>query len=145
MQTVRNILDAKGKNVWSVPPDTTLLQALKLMAEKNVGAVLVIENEETVGIFSERDLARDAVEKPDLSLETQVRTMMITPVYAVSPDQSLDECISIMVSGHFRHLPVVENGRLIGLISIGDLVKQLISDRQSTIDSLEDYIWVNLI
>jgi CBS domain-containing protein len=145
MPTVKTILDVKGNNVWSVPPDTTLLHALKTMADKNVGALMVIENDEILGIFSERDIARDVVEKTDVTLETPVGSMMISPVYGVSPDQSLDECMSIMSRGHFRHLPVVENGRLVGLISIGDVVKQMLSDRQSTIDSLEDYIWVNLI
>ena len=145
MLTVNNILESKGSEIWSVTPETSILQALKFMDEKNIGALLVLQHSDLVGIFSERDFARRAVAVEDLELDTPVRALMTSPVYGVSPDQSLNDCMQIMTQGHFRHLPVTENGRLVGLISIGDVVKQIISEKQSTIDSLVDYIWVNLI
>jgi CBS domain-containing protein len=145
MLTVKSILDDKGRDVWSVKPDTTILQALQWMAEKNVGAVLVIDQGKIAGIFSERDFARKAAEGRNLSLDTPVNALMTAPVYGVHPEQTLEVCMAIMTEGHFRHLPVVENNHLVGLISIGDVVKQIITEKQSTIDSLEDYIWINMI
>ena len=145
MTTVKDLLVDKGSQVWYITPNAPLLDALKIMAEKKIGALVVIEAGRIVGIFSERDFARQVVEDPRLSVQKPVRELMTQPVYYVSPDQSADECMALMTSKHFRHLPVMENEQLIGLISIGDVIKHLIMEKEQEIKSLEDYIWVNMI
>lgn len=146
MATVRDLLEGKGYDVWTVSPADSLRQTLRLMAEKQIGAVPVIEGGKVVGIFSERDFARHAVDFTDcLDLEIPVSTLMTHPVYYVSPEQTIDDCMAVMTAKKLRHLPVLENGQLIGLISIGDVVKHLLADKQNTIDLLEHFLWVNLI
>ncbi len=146
MAMVKDLLEGKGYTVWTAKPDDTLLQALRLMAENHIGALPVLDDEKVVGIFSERDFARHAVEFEDyLKMDTTVGALMSHPVYFVSPEQTVDECMAVMTAKKLRHLPVMEDGNLIGLISIGDVVKHLLDDKQETIELLEHFLWSNLI
>ncbi|GAB4560117.1 MAG: CBS domain-containing protein [Anaerolineae bacterium] len=140
MITVRDLLRRKGHDVWSVTPDTTVYDALRLMADKNIGAVLVLDGDQVVGILSERDYARKVVLRGRSSLNTPVSDIMTTKVYYVHPDQSIEECMGLMTDKRIRHLPVVEDGRLVGVISIGDVVKEIIEQQGITIRHLENYI-----
>lgn len=140
MFIVKQILDSKGRDVWFVRPDSTIYAALELMAEKNIGAVLVMDNEELVGVFSERDYARKVVLQGKSSRETMVREAMTSPVFAVRPDKSVEGCMALMTEKRIRHLPVMREESVVGVISIGDVVKALISQQQKTIRHLEDYI-----
>jgi CBS domain-containing protein len=140
MAIVRDLLKIKGNQVWSVAPDTSVKDALKLMAGKDVGALLVMTDEKIVGIFSERDFARHMVGVDELAETMKIRDLMSQPVFFANPDQSIEECMAVMTVKRFRHLPVLEADQLIGLISIGDVVKQLISEKETTIKGLEDYI-----
>jgi CBS domain-containing protein len=140
MAIVRDLLKIKGNQVWSVSSDTSVKDALKVLANKDIGAVLVIDNDKIVGIFSERDFARHMVSVDILSDTLLVKTLMSQPVYFINPDQCVEDCMALMTAKHFRHLPVMENGKLIGLVSIGDVVKQMISEKEITIKGLEDYI-----
>ncbi len=145
MTTVKDVLGKKGDRVWYVTSSTTIQDALKLMAEKNIGAVPVIDGGQIVGIFSERDWVRKAIKANNETFDEPVRQVMTSPVYYVTPDQSMEECMSLMTNRHFRHIPVMENDELVGLISIGDVVKQIIVEKEEEISSLEDYIWVHMI
>jgi CBS domain-containing protein len=140
MTTVRTVLQTKKNELWSIPPDAVVLEALKIMADKNIGALLVMQKETVVGIFSERDYARKIVLKGESSRTTAVKDVMTSSVLTVNPEQSIDECMALMTDKHIRHLPVVEKGKLIGLISIGDVVKEIISEHKETIQQLENYI-----
>jgi CBS domain-containing protein len=140
MTTVGQILQGKGHEIWSVSPTTLVYQALKVMAEKNVGALLVLEGDDLKGIFSERDYARKVILLGKSSREIPVKEIMSPGVITVRPQQSVDECMALMTDKRFRHLPVVEGGRVIGVISIGDAVKAIISEREFTIKQLENYI-----
>jgi CBS domain-containing protein len=140
MTTIRQILQAKGTSVWTISPQATVLEALRLMAEKNVGALLVTEGEQVAGIFSERDLARSVALKGRTAENTLVSQVMTARVIYVRPGQSMEECMALMTDKHIRHLPVMEDDRLIGVISIGDVVKEIISEQAFTIRSLESYI-----
>ena len=141
MANVNNLLDTKGNAVWSVQTTTTVEQALQLMADKNIGAVLVMEGDQIVGIYSERDYARQAAEADSLLLDRPVSNYMTHSVYFVSPRQTVEECMALMTSRHIRHLPVLEGEtRLVGLISIGDVVKQLLAEKENAIQDLENYI-----
>jgi CBS domain-containing protein len=140
MTTVRSVLHAKDNNIWSIAPDMIVFDALKIMAEKNIGALLVMQKEKVVGIFSERDYARKIVLKGESSHTTAVKDVMTSGVLSVNPEQSIDECMALMTNKHVRHLPVLENGNIIGLISIGDVVKAIISEHEYTIKQLENYI-----
>jgi CBS domain-containing protein len=140
MVTVRDLLRTKGNNVWSVPPSTVVLDVLKMLADKDAGALLVLDRDRIAGIISERDIVRSMGKTGQCSFEATVDQYMTKDVITVSPVTSLEECMQIMTRKHIRHLPVLENGRLAGLISIGDVVKNLISSRDSTINSLENYI-----
>ena len=141
MKNAAQILKSKSDAVvHAVTPDTTVFDAVKLMADKNIGALLVRENDKVVGIFSERDYARKIVLMGLSSKTTAVRDIMISNVCCVRPDQSIEECMSVMTDKRIRHLPVLDNGKLVGLISIGDLVKEIISEQQFTITQLEHYI-----
>jgi CBS domain-containing protein len=145
MSTVKDILLQKGQQVWYVTPETSLRDALKLMAAKNIGAVIVLDGHDVVGIISERDYARRVVTTESLSLDEPVKTVMTSSVYYVTPDHTVEECMNLMTAKHFRHLPVMTGQDVIGLISIGDVVKQILSEKDREIESLEDYIWVNMI
>lgn len=140
MFIVKQILNQKGRDVWSVPPDATIYEALELMAEKNIGAVLVMEDDALVGIFSERDYARKVVLQGRSSRETPVREEMTEEVICVRPDQSVEGCMSLMTEKRIRHLPVLEGDSVAGVISIGDVVKSVISQQANTIEHLENYI-----
>ncbi len=140
MTTVRHILQDKGNDVWSISPDALVFDALKVMADKNVGALVVMDGNNVAGIFSERDYARKVILKGKSSHETAVREIMTPDVISVSPSQSIEECMAIMTSKHIRHLPVLEGNKLVGLISIGDVVKAVISEQEQTIRHLENYI-----
>ena len=140
MITVRDILRQKGNQIWWVSPDRTVYDALKLMAEKNAGALLVLDGEKIAGIFSERDYARKIILKGKASKETSVEEIMTSEVTTVGPGQSVDECMALMTNKRIRHLPVFEGEKLVGLISIGDVVKAIISEREFIIKQLENYI-----
>lgn len=140
MIKVGQLLRKKGHAVWSVSPDATILEALQLMADKNVGALVVTQSDQVVGIFSERDYARCVVLKGRTTEDTRVREVMTEEVVFIHPEQGLEECMALMTEKHIRHLPVVDEGRLKGLISIGDVVKEIISEQEFTIHNLENYI-----
>ena len=138
--TVNQLLRNKGSAVWSVTPNTSVLEALRVMAEKNVGALVVLENNQLIGIFSERDYARKVILHGKSSKDTPVREVMTEKVDVVDPSYSMRECMARMTDKHIRHLPVVELNRVIGLVSIGDVVKAIISDQEFMIEQLESYI-----
>ncbi len=141
MKTVRDLLRVKGNQVWSIGPDASVYEALSLMAEKDVGALLVLDGTgQLAGILSERDYARKIVLKGKTSRETPVREIMTERVVWVRPDQTIEECMALMTNKRVRHLPVLEAGRLIGVISIGDVVKDIISEQEFIIGQLENYI-----
>jgi CBS domain-containing protein len=139
--TIEAVLKTKARNdVLSIAPEQTVYEALETMAVHDVGALLVISDERLMGILSERDYARKGVLLGHLSRETQVKEMMTSPVLFVGPEHTVDECLNLMTQNHFRHLPVLEDDRVIGLISIGDLVKWVISGQAHAIEALEGYI-----
>ncbi|SDB19568.1 CBS domain-containing protein [Pseudomonas sp. NFACC23-1] len=138
-QLVR-LKSAQHQQVHSIAPEQTVLEALQIMAEKNVGALPVIEDGQVVGVFSERDYARKMVLKGRSSVGTTVRTIMSAPVVTADSQQSIDRCMEVMTDSHLRHLPVLDNGQLIGLLSIGDLVKEAIVEQADLIRQLEHYI-----
>jgi len=142
MKTVEQILRTKSQHqtVYTIGPDDSVLDALKMLAEKNVGALPVVEGDQVVGIVSERDYARKLVLKGRSSAATPVREIMSAPVVTVEPKRNLDFCMNLMTDRHLRHLPVVDNGKLLGLLSIGDLVKETITEQASLIQQLEQYI-----
>ncbi len=140
MKTVRDLLHKKGAGVSSVTPETTVYETLKLMAEKNIGAVLVLDGDQPIGIFSERDYARQVILKGKTSKDTPVREVMTSRVVFVRPDQSIEDCMALMTDKRCRHLPVLDAGRLAGILSIGDVVKAVISEKQFIIEQLENYI-----
>jgi CBS domain-containing protein len=140
MKSVRDILRNKGNNVWSISPDITVFDALKTMADKNVGALVVLEEEKVVGIMSERDYARKVILHGKSSREIPVREIMSKTVHYVHPEQSIEDCMEKMTNQRVRHLPVLENNRLAGIISIGDVVKAIIADQETIIKHLENYI-----
>jgi CBS domain-containing protein len=140
MHTAHDILRSKGHEVRSVRPDDTVLAALEVMAQHDIGAVLVMENEHLVGILTERDYARKVVLAGLSSKDAAVRVIMTTQVVCVAPNRTVDECMGIMTEKRVRHLPVVDQKRVIGMISIGDLVKQTIADQEFTITQLQRYI-----
>lgn len=140
MMTIKHVLDQKGRDVHCVHPGATVFEALRRMAEKNVGALAVVENGELVGLFTERHYAREIALKGRTSPATLVREVMSTRVNVVRPTQTVEECMAIMTNKAVRHLPVIDNGRLAGIVSIGDMVKSQISDQKFIIDQLEHYI-----
>ena len=138
--TIRHMLEGKGRDVWSVAPDTTVFDALTLMAEKNVGALLVREEDKLAGIFSERDYARKVILQGRSSKELAVREIMTPKVVCIRADQTAEDCMALMTEKRIRHLPVFEDDQLIGLVSIGDVVRAVISQHRFTIEQLESYI-----
>jgi CBS domain-containing protein len=140
MKTVRDLLRVKGGATWSIAPAATVYEALALMAEKDVGALLVLEAGNLVGIVSERDYARKVALRGKTSRETPVREIMTARVVWVRPEQTIEECMALMTNKRIRHLPVLEGERLIGVISIGDVVKAIISEQEFIIAQLENYI-----
>jgi CBS domain-containing protein len=140
MKTVRHILEVKGRDVWSISPDASVFDALRLMAEKDVGALLVMVDNKLVGIFSERDYARKLILKGKASKDTPVREVMSATVFTVHPDQTVEECMHLMTTKRIRHLPVMVNDEVIGVVSIGDIVKSIIYKQRETIKELESQV-----
>ena len=140
MITVRHLLDRKDRALFSVEPEDPVLEAIRMMADHHVGALLVMRGAELAGIVSERDYARKVVLLGRASAETPVWQIMSSPVVTVSLDHSVQDCMRLMTERRIRHLPVVENRRVVGMVSIGDLVKAVIEDQQHTIEQLESYI-----
>ena len=141
MITVKQVLKDKGYNeVWTITPDAPVYEALKLMSDKNVGALPVVETGRLVGIISERDYARKVILKGKSSLDTPVSEIMTKEVISVHPKQSMEDCMVLMTRKRVRHLPILVDDRLMGLISIGDVLKEIISDQKSFIQSLQNYI-----
>jgi len=140
MLRVSYLLALKGKDVWSVDPDAPVLEAIRLMADRHIGALPVVRGGELLGIVSERDYARKIILMGRSSVDTPVRDIMTSPVTTISPDEAVHNCMEIMTQKRIRHLPVVDRTGLVGMISIGDLVKAVIEEQQQTIDHLERYI-----
>jgi CBS domain-containing protein len=140
MVTVAQLLQDKGRSVWTIAPDATVYDALSLMAAKNVGALIVQEGARVVGILSERDYARKVILKGKFSKDTLVHEIMTERVFFVRPIQTVEECMALMTAEHIRHLPVLDEEQLVGIISIGDVVKATISEKEFLIVQLQDYI-----
>ena len=138
--TVTSILRHKGHDVWSVSPDDSVFQAMSLMADKDIGALVVISGEGLVGIVSERDYARKVVLQGKSSKDTPVRDIMTSPVWSVTPNDTVDDCMRIVTTKRIRHLPVVQGEKVVGVVSIGDLVQRVISTQGETIQYLQEYI-----
>lgn len=145
MLKVNDILLRKGNAVYSVRPDATMLDALLLMADMNIGVVLIIDDDKILGIFSERDCVYDLAKNQGCSLDTPIRELMVSPIYFVTPDQTLNDCMAAMTVKHIRHLPVLDGEDVVGMISIGDVVRAIIGDKDERIKDLENFLWVNLI
>lgn len=140
MGKVREILKIKGHAVFSVTPTTTVYSAIEQMCEKNIGGVVILENDKLVGIFTERDYARKLILKGKSSKDTLISELMTRDPITVTPDSKLEDCMNIMSNKRIRHLPVMENSLIVGMISIGDLVKFIIEEQRSIIEHLEHYI-----
>ncbi len=140
MKIIRDILREKGSEVYSIPPDATVYETLQMLADKNVGALLVMQDGSVVGIISERDYARKVVLKGKFSKDVPVSEIMSSHILRIDPDQDVETCMELMSDKRVRHLPVVENGRVVGIISIGDIVKAIIEHKEETIAHLENYI-----
>jgi len=140
MHNIDTLLKDKGKDIWSIGPQETAFKALETMAQRNVGALLVIEKGKLVGIFSERDYARKVILKGKSSKDTTVGELMTPDVFYASPENTLQETMALMTAKHIRHMPVLNDDRLIGMVTLGDVVKQIISEQKFTIKELEKYI-----
>ena len=140
MTTVKHVLDQKGHHVHFIHPDASVFDALKMMAENNIGSLVVLEDGKLVGVITERHYAREIVLKGRTSPGTLVRDIMSTKVIYTRPDQSVEECMAVMTARAVRHLPVLEGGRLVGIVSIGDMVKSVIDDQKFIIEQLEHFI-----
>jgi CBS domain-containing protein len=140
MGFVQSILKAKGGATFSIAPDTTVYRALEIMVERNVSALVVLENEKLVGIFSEKDYARKVILKGKASKQTKIREIMSENLITVSPSASIDECMQLMTNNFIRHLPVLQEGELVGIVSIGDVVKSIIDEQKFIIQNMEQYI-----
>lgn len=140
VDTVRSILGVKGSDVWSLPPEATVFEAIAMMAEKGVGALVVVSEGKPVGVISERDYARKVILQGKSSKETLLKDIMSSPVITVTPDHTVDECMRIVTHQRVRHLPVLEGEKMVGVVSIGDLVRSIISAQAATIHQLRNYI-----
>jgi len=140
MHTIEQLLEIKGKDIWSIAPQATAFEALQIMAQRNIGALLVIDRGKLVGIFSERDYARKVILKGKSSKETSVGELMTPEVLYVTPQDTLEESMALMTAKHIRHMPVLDKGNLTGMLTLGDVVKQIISNQEFTIKELEKYI-----
>ncbi len=140
MKRVKDILDVKGREIYSIEPDASVYDAMKLMADKEIGSLVVMEGTKLVGLISERDYARKVILMGRSSKSTQVREIMTTRVVYAQPEQNIEECMALVTEKRVRHLPVIDEGQLVGVISIGDLVKSIISEQKFIIEQLERYI-----
>jgi CBS domain-containing protein len=140
MNTINQLLRGKGNDVWRIAPDASVLDAMKTMAEREVGALMVMEGVEIVGVISERDYARQVILKGRASADTPVRQIMTSRVVYVSPGQTIEECLALMTDKRVRHLPVLDGVEVVGVVSIGDLVKAVIAEQKFTIEQMERYI-----
>ena len=140
MLRVSYLLGLKSRDVWTISPEAPVLEAIRVMAERGIGALPVVKDGQVVGIVSERDYARKVILRGRSSAETPVRDIMSSPVIAIGPDQAVPNCMELMTEHRIRHLPVIEKGRLIGMISIGDIVKAVMEEQQQTIAQLERHI-----
>jgi CBS domain-containing protein len=140
VDTIRFVLKEKGQNVWQVSPDACVYDAIEIMADKHAGALMVMSEGKLVGVLSERDYARKVILEGKSSKQTQVKEIMSSPAIFVTPEQTVEEGMRIMTDQHIRHLPVMEDGAILGVVSIGDLVKWIISAQQQTISQLNSYI-----
>lgn len=145
MATVNDMLKNKTNNLWTTHPHSTIQEALEIMKKNNVGGLPVVKDDKVVGFFSERDFARHAINDDCFDMNQPVEELMVHPVYFVDPDQKVEECMAVMTNKKLRHLPVIQNGKMIGIVSIGDVVKNLLEEKQETIDLLEHFLWVNMI
>jgi CBS domain-containing protein len=140
METVRQLLNSKGNEVWTIQPDETVLDAIQKMADKDVGSLVVVEDGKPVGIFTERHYARKVFLKGRHSPTTAIREIMSSQIICVSPEQTIEACMAVMTDKRIRHLPVLDQGNLVGIVSIGDLVKSRLADQEFTIEQLVHYI-----
>jgi len=140
MFTVKTILEEKGHEVWTISPEAKVIDALKLMADKNIGALVVLFKDKVTGIFSERDYARKVVLHGKSSIDTPVKEIMTFKVYIVSPETPVEECMTLMTQKRVRHLPVVDHGKLVGLVASGDVVRAMMRKQSNTLESLQNYI-----
>jgi CBS domain-containing protein len=140
MERVDQLLKKKGRQVWSISPDASVYEAIELMSLKEIGSLMVVEDSKLVGVVSERDYARNVILKGRSSRDTRVGDIMMTKILYARPDQTVEECMEIMTEKRVRHLPVMDGDRLLGVVSIGDLVKAVISEQQFMIKQLEQYI-----
>jgi CBS domain-containing protein len=140
MNTIGQLLESKGKDIWTIAPNATVFEALRIMAKRNVGALLVIDKDNLVGIFSERDYARKVILEGKSSKDTAVGELMTKDVYYIDPKNTLQESMAVMTARHIRHMPVFDRDQLVGMVTLGDVVKQIIADQEFTIRELEKYI-----
>jgi CBS domain-containing protein len=140
MKTIKRLLEAKGYTIWSITPDASVYEAIALMSDKNVGALLVLESGKLIGVISERDCTRRVILNERAPKDTKVREVMTSDVVYILPDQTVEECMALMTAKRVRHLPVLADDQLIGIVSIGDLVKDIISEQEFMIHQLEHYI-----
>lgn len=140
MHTIRQLLESKGYDIWSIAPQAPAYEALQIMSKKDVGALLVIDEGKLVGIFSERDYTRKVILKGKSSKDTSVGELMTDVVFSIDPQDTIQDCMALMTTKHIRHLPVIKNERLIGIVTIGDVVNHIISSQKLTIQQLERYV-----
>lgn len=140
MISIQQLLEKKGSEVWSTSPDASVYEALQLLAERNIGALVVLQDGELVGVISERDYARKVILHGKTSMKTPVQEIMTEEVITVSPVSTIEEAMALMTDKRIRHLPVVDEEKIVGVVSVGDLVKAIIADQEFTIDQLENYI-----
>ena len=140
MTTIAQLLNAKGKQIWAVEPKATIFEALEIMSEKEIGALLVMEDGKLKGIFSERDYARKVILKGKSSKETPVGELMTKKVFYIDPQKTTNDCMAMMTAKRIRHVPVIEDNQVMGIVTIGDVVNQIISEQEVTINHLENYI-----
>jgi CBS domain-containing protein len=140
MQTIKQLLESKGNEILTIDPNDSVYEAIKSMADNHIGSLIVMQNEQMVGIITERDYSRNVVLKGKSSLDTPVKDIMTTNVLCTKPEQTIEEAMALMTDKRLRHLPVIENSNVLGIISIGDLVKTIISEQKHIIEQLEHYI-----